>query len=317
MNNNKKISIYEMILRDGLQSLPIVLELDTKILIYKKIILTGISNIEFGSTTSSKLLTQMKDSFEFFDNILELDLNLNLNLNNFILCTSKNGLINSINKNIKNYSLVYSLCDIFGIKNLKKTFEQSFNELLEQLEIIKLSNFNKIRIYISSSFGSIFTSNDDILIKNFTMSLNKIYQFILDNKIQFNRFDIVFADTFGLANENDFDNNKNIIKYLELVKEIFPSDIFDYISLHLHLDNSNTNIINNLIDIGLNYSIKKYDSSICGIGGCPFGDLRNLKGNISTSYLVKYLNSKGFELDIDLDKLELLDKDIHKIIFNK
>lgn len=307
-----KIIINEMILRDGLQSLPFLLDLDTKFYIYKEIIKTGIYNIEFGSTTSSKLLLQMKDSYKLFDLINNNDYN---KVNNYILCTSKKGIIEAINRQIKNYSLVYSLCDKFSIKNLNKTYEQNYIEILEQLQLIKLNGYNKIRIYISSCFGSIFNENNDYILNNLIISLNKIYEFILDNKINYENFDIVLADTFGLANEVDDNNIKNIIKYLEFIKEKYPLEIFNYISLHLHLDNSDKDAINSLIDIGLSYSIKKFDSSISGIGGCPFGEKNKMKGNLSTLYLVKYLKTKDYDLDVDLEKLKNLDKDISHIIY--
>ena len=307
-----KIIINEMILRDGLQSLPHLLDLDTKFYIYKEIIKTGIYNIEFGSTTSSKLLHQMKDSYKLFDLINNDYCN---KVNNYILCTNKKGLIDAINKQINNYSLVYSICDKFSIKNLNKTYEENYIEILEQLELIKLNNYNKIRIYISSCFGSVFNKNHDYILNNLIISLNKIYEFIIINNINHENFDIVLADTFGLANEVYDNNVKNIIKYLDSIKEKYPSHIFNYISLHLHLDNSDEDAINSLIDIGLSYSIKKFDSSISGIGGCPFGEKNNMKGNLSTLYLVKYLKNKGYDLDIDIKKLENLDKEISNIIF--
>ena len=207
-----KIIINEMILRDGLQSLPRLLDLDTKFYIYKEIIKTGIYNIEFGSTTSSKLLHQMKDSYKLFDLINNDYCN---KVNNYILCTSKKGLIDAINKQINNYSLVYSICDKFSIKNLNKTYEENYIEILEQLELIKLNNYNKIRIYISSCFGSVFNKNHDYILNNLIISLNKIYEFIIINNINHENFDIVLADTFGLANEVYDNNVKNIIKYLD------------------------------------------------------------------------------------------------------
>jgi len=52
---------------------------------------------------------------------------------------------------------------------------------------------------------------------------------------------------------------------------------------------------------GLNYGITTFDSSIGGLGGCPYAP--GATGNLATEDLVYFLNKEGFETGVDLEKL--------------
>ena len=154
----KNIKIYEMLLRDGLQSLPKIYRIEKKLELYNLIKETNISFIEFGSTTSKNILPQMSNSYELYDFIKHDRDDKNL----IILCTSLNGLKKSLNININNYSLVCSLSDDFSKHNLHCLSDISFSKILEQLDLIIKTKFNLVRIYISCSFGCVVDSYDNI-----------------------------------------------------------------------------------------------------------------------------------------------------------
>jgi hydroxymethylglutaryl-CoA lyase len=52
---------------------------------------------------------------------------------------------------------------------------------------------------------------------------------------------------------------------------------------------------------GLEEGIRKFDSALAGLGGCPFAP--GASGNVVTEDLVFLLESSGFSTGIDLDKL--------------
>ena len=62
----KKVKIFEMFMRDGLQSLKKIYSLDQKKIFINNLLKANMKNIEFGSTTSPKLLPQMNNSYEFW-----------------------------------------------------------------------------------------------------------------------------------------------------------------------------------------------------------------------------------------------------------
>jgi hydroxymethylglutaryl-CoA lyase len=109
------------------------------------------------------------------------------------------------------------------------------------------------------------------------------------------------SDTIGSINEHKID---------ELFNNI-DKDLIDYIALHLHTDNNFYPIINKALE----YNVSKFDSSLLGIGGCPFAKCK-LLGNISTYSLVKYLHSKKYKTDLSLIKLRQTHNSIKMLLDN-
>lgn len=311
-----KLIIYEMILRDGLQSLKKIYTVEEKFLIYKLVRDIGISNIEFGSMTSEKILPQMSGSLELYDKII-CDNNFNIDKNLIMLCSSIRGLEKSLEVDIRSISLLCSVSNQFSIKNLNCIKELSFKNMREQLEYLIKKDFYRIRIYISCIFGSQWDNFDEIYLKEIINVVKVIYTIIINNNIKSENFDIVLSDTFGMG-------NVNLMKTLYMeIKNKFGTDIFEYIGLHLHTSQIIQNInghniykslgFEDMINLSIEYGINKYDSSILGIGGCPFGE-DNMKGNLSTFDLYLHLTNLGYKCDIDIKKLEENSFKIKKIL---
>jgi len=295
------IQIYEMFMRDGLQSLDKIYSLENKKFFIDCLISCNIKNIEFGSTTSPKLLPQMKESYELWEYLYQKNLN-----NNFImLITNNNNLKKSIDYNISSFSLLCSVSDTFGMKNLLKNSLESFDYVLEQISYIYNNCLNKnikIRVYLSCSFGTIDEYFNDSYMDKLQIYLLRLLEEIKNNGHSDMNFDIVLCDTYGVIKDTI------LIKVLELTNSI--ENLNKYISLHLHTNND----FNDLIDIALYYNINKFDSSILNIGGCPFSGKENFN-NINTINLIKYLESKNYKTNIDIDLLEKMEGEISKILY--
>ncbi len=322
---NKKISIYEMFMRDGLQSLPKIYSLDDKIKFIEIIKSLNIKNIEIGSIVSNKLLPQMNETIELWNVIKEKYDNEEYfseeKYNNeeyfleekyTVLLIDSKKIDNAIQSGITSYSFVFSLCDTFGMKNLRNNYENSFELAMDNMKYIynNLKNrFLHFRIYISCFCGSAFTMcNDNLIIDRIRMSIYQLLFFSKKYNIDYSNFDIVLCDTFGVLNEENF------IKILDTINDLSP-DIFKYISLHLH---SNEDFYKN-IDIALNYNISKFDSALLKIGGCPFAkdndDNKQLKTNISTKKLAEYLDNKGYDTGIDMNSIIKAESQLEKILY--
>ena len=81
------------------------------------------------------------------------------------------------------------------------------------------------------------------------------------------------------------------------------SQVLDHIpaeKLAGHYHDTNHHAIEN-IEVSLEKGIKRFDSSIGGIGGCPYAP--GAKGNVATSDVVNLLNAKHIECGIDEHKL--------------
>jgi hydroxymethylglutaryl-CoA lyase len=99
--------------------------------------------------------------------------------------------------------------------------------------------------------------------------------------------EIALADTIGVATPAD------VAERVGAVRQAFPD-----IPIRLHLHNTrNTGIANAWA--GLMAGAVSFDSSIGGVGGCPFAP--RATGNIATEDLVYVLDRAGIATGVDLD----------------
>jgi hydroxymethylglutaryl-CoA lyase len=88
------------------------------------------------------------------------------------------------------------------------------------------------------------------------------------------------------------------IQTAEIVQEVSKIVPRERLALHLH-DTRGTALANALV--GLQLGITTFDSSIGGLGGCPYAP--GAAGNLATEDLVFMLHGMGVETGIDLAKL--------------
>lgn len=102
---------------------------------------------------------------------------------------------------------------------------------------------------------------------------------------------IYLADTVGWANPS------TIQRRVGAVRERWP-DL--RIGLHLH-DTRGTGLANAYA--ALEMGVDQFDSSVAGLGGCPFAAHKGAAGNICTEDFVFMCHEMGISTGIDLDRL--------------
>ncbi len=297
-----QIKIFEMFMRDGLQSLKTSYNLKQKIIMFNNLNKCNFNNIEFGSTTSPKLIPQMDNSYDLWNYIKN---NSNKNNKYTMLVPSINHLPKVFENNIQSYGFITSLSNDFAKRNMKMTNQESFEQSKKMINAT-LKNINEpnIRVYISCSFGCPWEG----LTKNHIYELNKYINELLSIN---ENLDIVLADTVGMSDRYTM---TNVLDRLDNLKNI---------SLHMHLyGTKNGNDLKQnfepIIDAALQKGIYKFDSSLFGIGGCPYAKKCDDKiiGNLSTIPLIDFLHNNGIKTDINTDKLKEASENINNIMLS-
>jgi isopropylmalate/homocitrate/citramalate synthase len=103
--------------------------------------------------------------------------------------------------------------------------------------------------------------------------------------------DFSLADTMGWAAPH------RIERVLGEVRSHWPD-----MPLRLHLHDTRGLAVANAL-AALRMGVAKFDSTVGGLGGCPFAGQKGAAGNICTEELVLLCNEMGIETGIDLDKL--------------
>ncbi|MGE3919291.1 MAG: hydroxymethylglutaryl-CoA lyase, partial [Hyphomicrobiaceae bacterium] len=102
---------------------------------------------------------------------------------------------------------------------------------------------------------------------------------------------ISLADTMGWAIP------PRIEKVIGAVRSRWPSHT---IGLHLH-DTRGMAVAN--AHAAIKMGVAQFDSTVGGLGGCPFAGQKGAAGNICTEELVMLCQELGIETGVDLDKL--------------
>ena len=104
-----------MFLRDGLQSYKTIFNVPQKLSFLSHLNRVNYNCIEFGSTTSPKLIPQIEGSYELWNNIKASKNNLGTTKYT-MLVPSENHLQKVLNEGIYSYGLVTSISDAFSQK---------------------------------------------------------------------------------------------------------------------------------------------------------------------------------------------------------
>lgn len=266
------VKIVEVGPRDGLQNEKKILSTSVKVELINKLSETGLGTIETTSFVSPKWIPQMADSTKVFKNI-----NKKLNINYPVLVPNLKGLETAIALGVKEIAIFGSASETFSQKNINCSIDESINRF-EQVIIEGKKNDLKIRGYISCIAGCPYEGD----IKS------SIVAKISDKMLNLGCYEISLGDTIGIGTPKKIKNILNEIKNQDLKK----------FALHCH--NTYGQAIGNIYS-SLDIGIRIFDSSVGGLGGCPYA--AGASGNISTEDLIYLLHGEGLNTGINLDKI--------------
>jgi len=111
---------------------------------------------------------------------------------------------------------------------------------------------------------------------------------MIDRGLSLGAKKIILCDTIGVANPT---------QVLQIVVDVQSS--FPGLPLGLHLHDTRGMGLANVL-AGLEGGITTFESSVGGLGGCPFAP--GAAGNIATEDLVNMVHAMGIKTGIDLEK---------------
>jgi len=272
----KFINVIDVTLRDGIQSERKILTSHEKIVIINGLIRAGVRNLEV--TSFVKNIPQFDDNKHLARNLVNFNdvtysaLIPNIKgYNDMIMCGG----------NIKEIVLFVSTSETFNKKNINTTKGKAFERFKDIIELSKKDNL-KIRGSISCCFDCPYEGESSV------ESVVDVVKRYVDLGVDV----IDIADTIGTGTPD---------KLSKILDETLKIVDVNRVTGHFHDTNNNALL---LVDKSLEYGLSTFHSSIGGIGGCPYSS--KIVGNLSTEKLIDYLNSRGYNTGIDLDKIKSL-----------
>ncbi|MCM3709127.1 hydroxymethylglutaryl-CoA lyase [Sporosarcina luteola] len=268
----EKVTINEMVLRDGLQLEKKLLSVEEKKILFSSLQEAGVKSFELGSFVHPKLVPQMANSGELFEKIAREDMDL------IGLVPNLKGAERAKEFGVDRINFVFSASDTHNMQNVQKTTAESIEELKKINEFCE-RNEMVLTVTIATSFGCPFEG--DISKKRILATIEQLVGLTIG--------DITLADTTGMANP------KQVYELLKEVKNSFPEQTFN-----LHFHNTRGMGLANIL-AGLQAGVTGFDTALGGLGGCPFAP--GATGNVCTEDVVHMLHSMGIQTDIRLEGL--------------
>jgi hydroxymethylglutaryl-CoA lyase len=264
--------------RDGLQSIRPVMPLEAKKAWISAEAAAGVTEIEVGSFVPARLLPQLADTAEVVAYARTIP-----GLTVAVLVPNLKGAAAAVAAGVHKVTLPLSASETHSLKNLRRTHAQVLDEvrgIVALLRSLPAERRPKFEGGLSTAFGCTLEGE---------VPADRVVQ-LAEQLMEAGCDEVGLSDTTGYANP---------AQVKDLVRRV-RSAVGDHALSGLHLHNTRGLGLANVL-AGLEVDITTFDSSLGGLGGCPFAP--GASGNIVTEDLVFMLEAMGLRTGIDLPKL--------------
>lgn len=281
----KKIAIKEEGPREGFQIEKADIPTDRKIALVDALSDTGVKQIQIVSFVNPKRVPGMADADDVvrgFKKKPGVDYSaLFFNNQGF-----ERALSFSDRLTVKG-ALPLCASETFLKRNQNRTMQENIAALQTQVEMYKARGVPVERGSVMAAFGCNFEG--EVPPQRVVGIVGDIFEIAAAHDLTIK--EIALADTMGWATP------LSVKRLVGAVRERFPNV---RINLHLH-DTRGMGIAN--VYAGLEMGVDSFDSSVAGLGGCPFARHKGAAGNVCTEDLVFLCDEMGIETGIDLERM--------------
>ena len=283
-SNSNFVKIVEVGPRDGLQNEKTPLTLDDRKNLILDLMKTGLKNIEVGSCVSAKWVPQMADS-----DVLYSQLPQDPEIQFSLLTPNLKGFESALSVGCTEVAVFTAASESFTQKNINCSIEESFEKFADVLQQAKQHDI-KVRGYVSCIVDCPYEGAIDP---------QKVAE-VTSKLIDLGCYEVSLGETIGTATPDRVANVWNAC--LERIEPQFLAG---------HFHNTYGMAIANIYQ-SLQQGIRIFDSSIAGLGGCPYA--KGASGNVSTEDLFYLLSKMGYETGIDVNALMQASRNISQIL---
>ena len=258
--------------RDGFQGIPIFIPTAVKTAYINQLFKAGFETVEVGSFVSPRAIPQLKDTPEV---LAGLDLADTSSKVMALVANMKGGREAVRYNNIDQLYFPFALSETFQEKNINASFDMS-KVMVRELKKLAEENDKELLIVISMGFGNPY--GDPWSVEMLIEYSGYFYE---------QGFRVIpIADVVGLASPDLIHD-----VYSRLIPA-FPDVEF---GIHLH---TIPHEYYDKVDAAYSAGVRRFDTVLGGIGGCPMTD-RDLLGNLNTLSLVEYCEKNKIDHGLD------------------
>jgi hydroxymethylglutaryl-CoA lyase len=275
---SRDILVSEVGPRDGLQSIKSIMPLEAKRSWISALAAAGMREIEVGSFVPAHILPQLADTAAVVEHARGIS-----GLTVAVLVPNLRGAESAMRSGVHKLTLPFSASETHSLKNVRRTHVQMLEEARSIAALVRAQPEGKRPRFeggLSTAFGCIYEGDvpaDRVV---------RLAELLCE----------AGCDEVGLADSVGYANPAQVQDLVRRVRAAVGAERF----AGLHLHNTRGLGLANVV-AGLEVGVSTFDSSMAGIGGCPFAP--GATGNIVTEDLVFMLQAMGLHTGIDLEKL--------------
>ena len=281
----KKVDIQEEGPREGFQIEPGPISTERKIELIDALSATGLKKIQVASFVNPKRVPGWADADAVIDGFAAKE-----GIVYHALWLNEKGIERAMQHSDKLThmgSISTTASETFMKHNTNRGFEINREVQRGQLKLYKKYGIEVRRASLMTAFGCNFEGS--VAPGTAVERLREILDIAAEEGTDIEILSL--ADTMGWAAP------KGIKEVVGKVRETWPDK---RICLHLH-DTRGMGVAN--VYAGMEMGVDLFDSSVAGLGGCPFAALKGAAGNVCTEDVVFLCNELGIETGVNLDKL--------------
>ncbi|PQM29053.1 hydroxymethylglutaryl-CoA lyase [Sphingopyxis lindanitolerans] len=275
---NTDILVSEVGPRDGLQSIAAIMPLAAKKAWIDAEAAAGVREIEVGSFVPAKLLPQLADTAELVAHALTIP-----GLTVAVLVPNARGAEAAMAAGAHKLTLPLSVSETHSLANLRRTHDQVIAEARAIADMVRAQP-KANRPHFEGSLSTVFGCTLEGAIPD--AQIARLAASLMD----------AGCDEVGLSDTTGYADPAAVKRMIALVRNV----VGDAALTGIHLHNTRGLGLANVL-AALDAGLTTIDSSLGGIGGCPFAP--GASGNIVTEDLVFMLQSMGLRTGIDLNAL--------------
>lgn len=267
------VRLVEVGPRDGLQNEKRFLPTQAKLSLVRKLVDSGLHEIEVTSYVHPKWIPQLADADTLVPQLPKIS-----NVNYRALVPNTRGLDRVDTSVLGEIAIFCSASQMHNLKNVNRTMEESITDFTK-LVPIAITQGLRVRAYLSTVFGCPYEGE---------VPLDQVHK-MSERLFDLGVYEVSLGDTIGVATP------ASVKRILNSLLQQFPSE---KLAVHFH-DTKGMGVANayQAFEMG----IRTFDSSIGGLGGCPYAP--GASGNLATEDLIYLLQGSGIETGVDLDQL--------------
>jgi hydroxymethylglutaryl-CoA lyase len=270
----RRVTIYEVGPRDGLQNESAIVPLDVKAEFVQRLVAAGLPIVEATSFVHPTWVPQLADAEDL---VARLPLDGPVPLP--VLVPNERGLDRALAAGCTHVAIFGSATETFAKRNLNSSLDDQF-AMFEPVVARALDAGLDVRAYVSMCFGDPWEGQVPVA------QVVDAGRRLLD----LGATQLSLGDTIGVGTSG----------HVGALLEAFDAAGVGVDRLAMHFHDTYGQALANALT-ALRHGVTTFDASAGGLGGCPYAE--SATGNLATEELVWMLTGLGIEHGVDLDAL--------------